>query len=86
MQPEWSAAAHGMSSVQDEGGSGKGPLPRELAAFIAGQISFSSGLAVAYPLDTSTFLRRMVQSSGFRGAVQQRITPSCVQSRFACKQ
>jgi len=43
----------GMSSANDEGGSGKGLLPRELAAFIAGQISFSSGLAVAYPLDTS---------------------------------
>jgi hypothetical protein len=44
--------AQGMSGC-DEGGSGGGVLPRELAAFIAGQISFSSGLAVAYPLDTS---------------------------------
>ncbi|CAE7511028.1 SLC25A29 [Symbiodinium sp. KB8] len=29
-----------------------GLLPREMASFIAGQVSFSAGLSVAYPLDT----------------------------------
>ncbi len=61
---EWSVA-HVMSS-SDEGGSGKGLLPRELAAFIAGQISFSCGLAVAYPLDTS---KSHGTSRGFRRVV-----------------